>query len=130
MLRWKASTTYSGQADVMFAGAAIKGLGKVGNFGPSALFAGAVFDMDRFVVVTNFSLRGLVEMCFPIAPPIQRSIRRRACARHWHFSRTMFFQNKRDDSQPVDPGEPIARRRHNPRGCGCSAAYRVTSAPR
>ena len=67
MLRWKASTTYSGQADVMFAGAAIKGLGKVGNFGPSALFAGAVFDMDRFVVVTNFSLRGLVEMCFPIA---------------------------------------------------------------
>jgi hypothetical protein len=41
----------------MFPGTVGKGLGKVGNCVPSALFADAAFDMDWFVVVTNFSLR-------------------------------------------------------------------------
>ena len=61
MLRWKASTMYSGQAAIMFPGAVTKRLGNAGNCRPSALFASAAFDMDLFCVVTNFSLHGLVE---------------------------------------------------------------------
>ena len=72
MLRWKESTTYSGQAVIMFPGAVTKGLGKVGNCGPSALFAGVAFDIDWFVVVMNLSLHELVEARVPIAPPIHR----------------------------------------------------------
>ena len=36
---------YSGQAAIMFPGAVAKGVGNVGNCGPSALFAGAVSDL-------------------------------------------------------------------------------------
>jgi len=46
MLRWKASTTYSGQAIIMFPGAVTKGLGKADNCRPGARSARPAFEMD------------------------------------------------------------------------------------
>ena len=57
---------------MMFPGAVSKGLGNVGNCGPSALFASAAVDKDSFGVVMNLSLHGLVEARFPIASPIHK----------------------------------------------------------
>ena len=94
----------------MFLGAVTTGLGKGGNCGPSALFAGAAFDMDWFVVVMNFSLHELVEARFPIAPPIHKkaismiapseSVCAALAARAFN-RRTVFFRNNRAPSTRI-----------------------------
>ena len=102
----------------MFPGAVTNGVGKVGKCEPCALFAGAAFGMDWFVVVMNFSLHELVEARFAIAPPIHRkaismiapseSVWAASAARAFN-RRTVFFLDKKGGLRPVDPGELVEK---------------------